>query len=348
MPASATMSAGRSGGLSYFRAQVPFLIGASFLVALVAVSLPEEAREPMFVTATALTLVATVGAFAVPWDRFSRDWVVFVPMFDVGVVALFRTTLLEVLPGAGILIILPVLWLGYGFSYRAAIFAVVGAFFVSVFPFLASGGPPDAIGQWADILVLPVMVSVIVVTVHLAARQFLTQHRRLKEASASLKQTVQRLSDEAAITASITEAAGAGIAFVDPSGTLQMSNRVARELNVLSGAGPGNWFGAHVFRSDGHTRIDAEDQLVARALRGEINAETVTWLGPDGSRRAVIASFHRVTSPDEEMLGTVLAIQDVTDLVDAVTVRENFLNSISHELRTPADVDPRIPRVDHR
>ena len=46
-------------------------------------------------------------------------------------------------------------------------------------------------------------------------------------------------------------------------------------------------------------------------------------------------SARAVVRDDGSRLGTIVAAHDVTQLADAVQVRQDFLLSVSHELRTP-------------
>jgi signal transduction histidine kinase len=61
----------------------------------------------------------------------------------------------------------------------------------------------------------------------------------------------------------------------------------------------------------------------------------VYWLGEGGAQKAVLASVSPLVDGAGRMFGTVVVSTDVTALALAVTEREDFVASVSHELKTP-------------
>jgi two-component system phosphate regulon sensor histidine kinase PhoR len=61
----------------------------------------------------------------------------------------------------------------------------------------------------------------------------------------------------------------------------------------------------------------------------------VYWVGEPGNQRALVLSVSGIGRRPGRRTGTVLAAYDVTDLAQAVQVRDEFLATVSHELRTP-------------
>jgi len=90
-----------------------------------------------------------------------------------------------------------------------------------------------------------------------------------------------------------------------------------------------------VLAGDRASTIPFDQQIIPRALRGELIENHMEWLGPPEQQTAIIASSRQVRREDGELLGTVILAYDVTELVAAVAVREEFLGTVSHELRTP-------------
>jgi signal transduction histidine kinase len=93
--------------------------------------------------------------------------------------------------------------------------------------------------------------------------------------------------------------------------------------------------GEFVYKADRVTPIPIAEQIIPRALRGERIVGHVEWLGPPGDQNAIMASAQQVHRPNGELLGTVIAVYDITELANAISVREEFLRTVSHELRTP-------------
>lgn len=127
------------------------------------------------------------------------------------------------------------------------------------------------------------------------------------------------------------------MAFYDERGHLVLANALARRLAGTAGFhldGPER-AGAHVRRADNQTLVPPEDQLIARALRGEFVTREMLWVGPPGTQFALEASSHQVFRPDGTVWGTLISAQDVTDLARALQLKEDFIPTVAHELLTP-------------
>ena len=73
-----------------------------------------------------------------------------------------------------------------------------------------------------------------------------------------------------------------------------------------------------------------------RASRGEEFDDCRIWIGHDPrTKRAVSVSARSVRDEDGTFTGAALAYNDVTDIMQAMRVKDEFIASVSHELRTP-------------
>jgi signal transduction histidine kinase len=73
-----------------------------------------------------------------------------------------------------------------------------------------------------------------------------------------------------------------------------------------------------------------------RAWMGEEFDDLRMWVGNDpATRRAFSVSARNVRGEEGRAAGAALAYQDVTDLMEALQAKEDFVASASHELRTP-------------
>jgi signal transduction histidine kinase len=59
------------------------------------------------------------------------------------------------------------------------------------------------------------------------------------------------------------------------------------------------------------------------------------WIGSGTGQRAYSATCRLIKNPDGRHYGAVLALTDVTALVEALSAKDQFVASVSHELRTP-------------
>jgi signal transduction histidine kinase len=320
-----------------FRAQIPFFLAAAFVAIVTAFAVPDAFTEPFIIEGFLAVLVSTIVCAAIPWERWPLHWMMLVPAADLVAVALIRTVLVPVIPSVGLLIVFPLLWLAYGFRYGGISVGIVGAVLVAVFPQIWTGKVPNSALEWANIVTLPLLAVGVAVAVNLAARQFQRTARVVAAQKEQLALALRQAQDEQIRSRAIFDTVHAGVAFYDADNKLVMSNlhgeamvsRVGFRIDEPPYAGP------EAREADRTTVIPFEDQIIPRALRGETITDHVEWLGEPGNQIAILASADQVHRPNGGLLGTVIVAQDVTDLADAVNVREEFLATVSHELRTP-------------
>jgi signal transduction histidine kinase len=320
-----------------FRAQIPFFTAAGLVAIITVFAVPDALTEPFITEGFLIVLVSTVACAAMPWERWPLHWMMIIPAADLVAVALIRTVLIPVIPSVGLLVVFPLLWLAYGFRYGGISVGIVGAALVAVFPQIWSGRVPNSALEWANIITLPVLAIGVAVAVNIAARQLQRTTQMVVEQKEQLTIALRQSQDEQIRSRAIFDTVHAGVAFYDANNELVMSNlqaeaivsRVGFRINEPPYAGP------EAREADRTTVIPFEDQIIPRALRGETITDHVEWLGEPGNQIAILASADQVHRPDGGLLGTVIVAQDVTDLADAVNVREEFLATVSHELRTP-------------
>lgn len=169
--------------------------------------------------------------------------------------------------------------------------------------------------------------------------------------SAELQQAGRVVKEGENLARAIFASVNVALAFYDPGGHLVLANDLAERVATAAGfrldepphAGP------HVRRADNHTPIAAEEQVIPRALRGELHDHELEWVGAPGDDIAIVTSARPVLRSDGTLWGTLIAGHDVTDLARALDDLEHatkaaqaaneaktfFLANISHELRTP-------------
>ncbi|HYH77574.1 MAG TPA: HAMP domain-containing sensor histidine kinase, partial [Arthrobacter sp.] len=90
-----------------------------------------------------------------------------------------------------------------------------------------------------------------------------------------------------------------------------------------------------VFAPDRTTPVPVEERPVRRAVMGETFTDYLVWLGSGNEQRAITTSARAMKDPDGQFTGSVIVFGDVTDLVNALAAKDEFVASVSHEFRTP-------------
>lgn len=332
------MEASPRGRLRVFgRTQLPFALGAVLIAAVAALVDPSLLGLWPMITGFMLTALATCAAIAVPWERLHPAAMISIALLDIVTVAFLRAELAPLVPAVTILALFPLLWLAYGFRWYGMVVAVIGAAFITSFRFVYISRWPANPAEWANVVTFPVLILGVAVIVYIAANQLRRNGARLAAASRAQADALREARDAEAIALGILNTVSAGVAFYDADGRLDVANKTARQMTETAGfrLDTPPYSGEHAFSADRVTRIPDEEQIIPRALRGETIADHLEWIGPSDSQVAIIASSARVHREDGVLLGTVVVAYDVTELADAIEVREQFLRTVSHELRTP-------------
>ncbi|WP_213814868.1 ATP-binding protein [Glaciihabitans sp. dw_435] len=154
--------------------------------------------------------------------------------------------------------------------------------------------------------------------------------------SEALRVSVASGLDAASTALAVVDTVDAGITFYDPDGVILLTNDTARALAVSGNPTPSHPSQAPlVFEDDRITPIAAIDQVFQRAARGELVSRRSYWVGVGKEQRAMMATSQYVRRASGELIGTVVATHDVTPLAEAIRSRDQFLTTVSHDLRTP-------------
>ncbi|WP_308465166.1 ATP-binding protein [Rathayibacter soli] len=158
----------------------------------------------------------------------------------------------------------------------------------------------------------------------------------LEETTKKLHDLEAKMNDLSFIVRSIADTVKVAVIFYDTDNHPQMHNRMVDEILTLTGYDPKTGKSTHVYASDRRTPVKRDKDIVSETIEGDQRG-VIYWVGdPDNDdQRAVLTEAHRITRPDGEPLGSAVVTYDVTDLANAIEVREDYLATISHELRTP-------------
>ena len=313
------------------QAQLPF-VGA---VGGIALFLLLTDRSLFFRTEIAvaflITAVSTVAALFVPWRLIAPQWLILVALLDVVTVAILRDATDGVLQGVGILIVFPVLWLAYGFTWRVLVIALLGSLLVVFYPFIRAGALPQNAGDWGNVVVVPTTVFFMAIAVHIAAVQLKAHQRQLRASQATS-------GDRKVTLEAVTDSIDASVMIFDTDDHPILLNQSARDLIAKSGytgdaADDGE---LAVYESDGTTPYALDTAHMSGGIRTDDVVDKLLVVGEaDDDPTAISATSRTIVRDNGDLVGTVIVAQDVSAFVNAAHDREQFLQTMSHELRTP-------------
>ncbi|OUE08582.1 Phosphate regulon sensor protein PhoR [Clavibacter michiganensis] len=285
--------------------------------------------------ALALVVAGSALGAVIAGSRVPSAVIIAVPALDLVAVALLRDATAASLPAASLLVIFPLLWLVFGFPSGGVPVAVAGALAITLFPVLRDGGLPATRAGWADLLGGLLLTSLLVAAAAQAAATQRRDRRELAEATAAQARLLEESREQTAAIRDVADAVDVGIVFFDADDRPVIRNAAVRALLDIAGYDHATGRATAVFGSDRVTPVARDGRLLLEALYADKVHGPVYWVGQPGDQRALVLSVRAIGRRAGQRTGTVLAAYDVTDLAQAVQVRDEFLATVSHELRTP-------------
>lgn len=318
--------------------QTPLFVTAVLTAFLMWAFFPGTMDNPLFVAFLVSQLVIMALCYVVPWDRLPYTSFLVIPLLDLVSIALGREGGQEGLTGISLLAVFPVIWLcASGFYPRASLWlSFVGPLAIIWVPLLLRGdisGP-----SLAKSLLLPVMMLGIGVSVSVLTLSMMRQQRILEGKDEQLQASLSSTKRQEALLNSVLETVHLGVLAVDADGHDILMNRKQRanhELATPTDIEDPNESQLLVFAADRSTPVPVAARPVRRAVLGETFTDYLVWLGAGQEQRAITTSARAMTDADGKFAGSVIVFSDVTDLVDALAAKDDFVSSVSHEFRTP-------------
>ncbi len=150
----------------------------------------------------------------------------------------------------------------------------------------------------------------------------------LNEMATTTRNQIAALDAERARLAAVLAYMGDGVIMVDGDGRISLMNAAAARL-----------LGTGARAAEGRSLVDVtrDHELVAAARRSLAGAKTeAPFLLEMGiPRRSIQVVATPVPAERGDQIGSLLLLQDVTDLRQAEAMRREFVANVSHELRTP-------------
>ena len=318
--------------------QMPLSVTAALTAVLMLLFFPGTLSNPLYIAFLASQALLLALCFLVPWDRLPYPSFLVIPLLDFVSIALGREGGQESLTGISLLSVFPVIWLcASGLYPRLALLASFLAPLAIIWvPLFIRGG---VTGQdLARTLLLPVMTLGIGVSVSVLTLSMVRQQRDVEEKDVQLRVALQDSKRQEGLLNSVLETVHLGVLAVDAHGNDILMNRKQRENHKLAapaGNNDPNESQLLVYQPDRITKVPVEQRPVRRAIMGENFTDNLVWLGSGSEQRAITTSARAMKDQDGAFAGSVIVFSDVTDLVNALAGKDDFVSNVSHEFRTP-------------
>jgi len=318
--------------------QMPLFVTTILTAALMWAFFPDTMNNPLFVAFLVSQLAIMVLCYAIPWDRLPYTSFLAIPLLDFVSIAAGREGGQDGLTGISLLAVFPVIWFcASGYHARKALWlSFLGPLAIIWVPLLLKGdnNPQD----FARSLLLPVMMLGIGVSVSVLTLSMMRQQKQLEEKDELLRANLRTSKRQESLLNTILDTVHLGVLAVDADGHDVLMNRKQRANHELARpkdiADP-NESQLLVFGPDRKTLIPVQERPVRRARLGETFTDYLVWLGEGKDQRALVTTARAMKDSDGNFTGSVIVFSDVTDLVNALAAKDDFVSNVSHEFRTP-------------
>jgi signal transduction histidine kinase len=317
------------------RAQLPFLVLTNLILLLIAAAGVDPEWATLLVVGWVGLDVLTLLSLVVPWERDVQVGGFLIPTIDLLLIAVISGAIAPEYPMISALMLVPVLVLSFAFGPAGVASSILGGVLITALPFVIRGDRPGSLAETVELLIVPLSVSLLAAGGAFASAIVQRIQRKLEETTHASEVAAAASENERAVIITVLETMDVGTAFVSEDGTTAFTNAAFRALVERSAVDPETRAGTKVFDTDRVTPVPPEHQMLSQAARGHYFESRLYWIGEGADQRGILVTARPVIGRDGTKIGSAFVSKDVTDLTDAIKLREDFLAGVSHELRTP-------------
>ncbi|MET4541246.1 two-component system phosphate regulon sensor histidine kinase PhoR [Arthrobacter bambusae] len=318
--------------------QLPLSVCVCLSAILVWLFFPATLENPYFLIFLLSQAFLLAVCVIVPWHRLPFPSFLVIPVLDMVSIAFGREGGQEALTGLSVLVVLPVIWLCASGLYPklAIVLSFLGPLAIVWVPLFVRGDLTEQ--ALTKPLLFPILILGIGVSVSVLTLSMVRQQRAMEEKDEALKEALEVSTKQERLLNTVMEALPLGVVAVDGEGHDILMNRRQRQTHVLAtptDIDDPNESQLLIFDVDRTTPLDADRRPVRRAVLGERFTDQLVWLGAGEGQRAFTASARPMVDDAGKFTGSVVVFSDVTDLVNALAAKDDFVSNVSHEFRTP-------------
>ena len=166
-------------------------------------------------------------------------------------------------------------------------------------------------------------------------------NEQLTLAGARAEEQVEEAERQTAQLSTLLENLSEAVIILDATGRIALMNPAGRRIFVLpekkEAWTPADYRKLDVRRVDG-TPLPFEEWPISRALRGERFAEQEITIIRPGVQRRLVCGGTAVRGPGDRVTLAINVCRDVTELRQLEQTREEYVRTISHDLRAPLTI----------
>ncbi|MBP2267137.1 signal transduction histidine kinase [Pseudarthrobacter sp. PvP004] len=318
--------------------QLPLSVCVCISAVLVWLYFPATLENPLFLIFLLSQALLLALCIMVPWHRLPFASFLTIPILDMVSIGFGREGAVESITGLSVLVVLPVIWLCASGLYPklAIVLSFLGPLGIVWVPLFVRGTLSEQ--DFTKPLLFPILILGIGVSVSVLTLSMVRQQRALELKDEALKEALDVSTKQERLLNTVMETLPLGVVAVDGDGHDILMNRRQRQTHALATPSDNddpNESQLLIFESDRTTPLAVDRRPVRRAVLGERFTDQLVWLGSGADQRAFTASARPMVDDAGKFAGSVVVFSDVTDLVNALAAKDDFVANVSHEFRTP-------------